>query len=80
MYDGVEKKFENVSDSIDQLDSRLEEIEETMEALLQKLGVHVHYTIDDDFRFKASVVENTKAKAPKTKKANAVKTTPRGKK
>lgn len=80
MYDGINEKFNDIEDNVVVLDSRLEDIEETMEVLLEKLGVHVHYTIDDTFdEFRASIVDNHKPTA-KTPKAKTVKSTPRGKK
>lgn len=89
MYDGVQEEIENLREDHATASDRLDDLEETMEKLLAKLGVHVKYTVNHDIfsdkEFDIAIVDNEivkvkKTKTPKTKKASTDRSKTGGKK
>lgn len=72
MYDGVNEKFEDLTEDIILLDNRVEDLEDTVEALLDKLNVYKHYTLSKDFcgedLFEVKIANNETSTKTKTKK------------
>lgn len=88
-YCELTPRVENLEEDYAIVDERLDDIEETMEALLAKLGVHTRYVIDEDIfsdkEFKVTIVDNEivkvkKTKTPKTKKTSTDRSKTGGKK